>query len=42
VLGRGKRLFAKDADQASLRLVDVKPAGAVALLTLEPARAAGQ
>jgi dihydrofolate reductase len=39
VLGAGKRLFRESADTSPLELVDTRRAGAVAILTLRPARA---
>ena len=37
VLGGGKRLFADDADMTALKLVETKPTGSVAIITLRRA-----
>jgi dihydrofolate reductase len=39
VLGAGKRLFADGGRASALRLVEARPAGAVAIMTLQPVRA---
>jgi dihydrofolate reductase len=38
VLGGGKRLFPDGAPASALRLVEARPAGAVAIMTLQPVR----
>jgi dihydrofolate reductase len=38
VLGGGKRLFPDGARASALRLVEARPAGAVAIMTLQPVR----